>query len=224
MLSSENHFAKQNIWLKLFITLIGSVTTVAVPIKGALFLTGVNVLYLSTYPAIFRRIGTGIGRFLPFFAGYALVSMLMGSEFIGILIFLLRMVNLILIMVYFAEGLDLQRMMQDFQGLKSSPVLSNVLLFFLAIAVFIKEFREYYKVTNSLALQDVSTPVKKGNKLVNLLPRFVEAIRINWLNRDKVEATATALFRAQYATPALLTGANMLGLFYITALVIVIAL
>ncbi len=226
LLKNQSIFVKQNYWLKLFILLLGSVMCVAAPVKALVLMTGLNLLYLIVSPSIFISIWIGIKKFIPFFAGYSLFAMLMGMEYIGILYFQLRILNLILLMVYFAAGLNLKRLMEDMQHLKSSGWFSTALFFILAISVFIKEFRAYYlkhktKPDNMLSDNRVAPPAKG---VAGLLPGFVDAIAANWQNRDKVEAATRILFERQYAPPVFLTLENMLGMIYITALVVVVAL
>ena len=217
---------RQNFWLKLTMLMLGSVAAAAAPVKALFWLSFLNISYLLISPAIYREVWVGLKRFLPFFAGYTLLAVLMKMDYPAMLIFLLRITNLILLMVFFASGMRIDCLMEDLQCLKNRQYISTAVFFLVAITVFMRQFKTYYlsqiESDKSKNYNSDSQPVSK--KVLRLLPLLSDAIAVNWQTKDKVDALSREILAKEYFAPQILSRQNMLGLAYIAALVVVLAL
>jgi hypothetical protein len=161
---------------------------------------------------------------LPYFAGYALMAVIFNVSVVEVLIFLLRLSDLIVLMVYFSATLNLRRMLGDCQALKTNKHTAMVFYLFIAIAVFIRRFRQFYQHSAFAAKNSKSSPGSYISSIFSILPALVEAITINWQNREQVEAISSRIYSRHYQSFPLLTRANVSGCVLITLLILVISL
>jgi hypothetical protein len=217
LLSSSSVFVKQNFYLKLLILLVGSVCTIVAPLKALVYMMTMTLVFLSISPSVFKYMANGLKSFLPFFATYAMIAIILGIAYPEVLIFIFRISILIVLVVYFSSSFSIPRTLEDISINRHKYIFSMVQLYFIATVLYIKGFRTYYKVktqSDNCGLLHLSS----------LITKLIEAIHDNWKNKDNVVLQAECLITQSYCRPSFYNLSNILGCLYLTALILLLSI
>jgi len=207
----------QNFWIKCIIFILGSITTLVIPMNALIIQMVGTSLYLFLFPSFLKHFIKGFRIFLPFLATYSLFATLVGVSYPDMIIFLARMLNLIILMVYFSVSLKLTRVLEDCSFLLGKPYLRPLAFFVIATLLYIKTFIAYYR-------SNITLGKAKFFNFQKLISGLLSAVAENWKDKDIIEAKTTILLNSQFDTPHFLTRWNILGCLYITFLVLILSL
>ncbi len=197
--------------------MLGSITAIVIPIRALYYMIPITVLYLLLSPVIYLHVGKGFRIFLPFFAMYSLFSTLLGVPFITMIVFMARISVLIMLMVYFSASLRIPRLIEDSRRLSGIPVASDIVFFIIATILFIKSLTNHYRLANI-------SSTRKFMNYSQVIPNLINAIVVNWQNRDEIETEATGILAKPYTQVYFLNKNNVMGCVYITFLVLILSL
>lgn len=211
-LHTDSIFFRQNIWLKLFILLMGSISALAVPVKGLYYLVLITILYLLLSPPILKSILRGLKIMLPFMAGYSLIATLSGLLLGTILIFLLRISIMVVMVSIFSASFSMNRFLEDSRFLQQNASFKPLLFYMVATLTYLKNFRHYYQSRTQLE----TIP----NMISKLLSNLIDSIHDNWKKKNEIQAESEILLNTEYQHSVFLSKANILGCIYLTMLIL----
>ncbi len=177
----------------------------------------VTSFYLLLSYVQVQKVITGFRTMLPFFAAYAVTAVLFHVPFPDMITFLARLLILVMYVVYFSTSTTLDRFLQDVYNPRRSGNSKSVVFFTLATALYLKRFILFYGKTfsdNSLK--------QKGVK--GLIPILISSMQENWQCRDEIIAEVENLMAKPRPRFHFINKNNIIGLVFLTALILLLSI
>lgn len=209
-------FIHQNFWLKLIILLTGLITAIVVPLRVLPILALFAFIYLLLSYELIYKVLKGFRTLLPFLAAYAVTAVIFNVAFLTMIAFLLRLLILVMFVVYFAGCTSLDCFLQDAYNPARNGFNKTMVYFTLATSLYLKRFSSFYQ-------KSVADYHIKHKGLTGLIPILILSMQENWQNKDEIAYEADRLMAEPRKKPEFMNKSNVLGMVFLTILIMLLS-
>lgn len=205
MSSPSAIFQSQNTWLKLLIFVIALLSGMLAHSRHLLLHLSLFALYFFVQITLYKKLIFAFRKMLPFLAAYWLFATLVGTDFVEMLIFSLRLILLLFCSVYFFGTLHLEALIGDSHFLLRSPFLNRALCFLIATLLFIKNYAKLYS----------EQQINRKSTLAEIMNNLGRVLTDNLAASPDIEAKTRMLLENPVPKRELVHFSNLLAVFYL---------
>lgn len=214
MNAAPSPLSGQNTWLRLLVLILALTGAVDATLRQTALLIVLFFVYLLFDRQAWSQITRAARVILPFLAGYWLFATLLGTGFVDMVLFSLKLILMILVTVGAFGSLTLPRALSDTRGLQKHAWGRQLLRFGLATGLFIRAYANHFQ----------SHKIRSGSSLGQILESLIQAGKSVSEDHTRIEARLDHLLDPKVAVTAASASANLLGWTLIAVMVAILSL
>lgn len=211
MKRARSLIADQNLYLKLLIMFMALAGNIDASLRQIIMQNTLFLLFFLLDISFYSSLIGALRRVLPFFAGYWLFAVLLGSPFPQMVLFSLKLVLFVQVSVYVIAQQSIKYVLEDTVGLRKRRWGSTLIYYMMATALFIRAYSRYFtrhKLQAGSTISQVLDVVADGAKQSLGAARVIERQIASGMN----SVHAPAFSRS---------GSGLVGLCLLTMMVII---